>query len=401
MTWIIVPSARGTRRRVRLPLVTWSMTALLVLAVLAFETRHPLLIAGYGGLALGLILTRADRFRDMKDVQKRAVAVLLLVFTAMLPIAVFRNPAALAHLLVALVSLGAAYALTLNLGAYLAASHRCLLLAQVFLVAYLSTSDLAALPLEDLLEDVSSNGITSALILLQVNYSTLTFLLKRRASLPTALVTLAICIAGYGRGSIVAATMIVAINLVSSLSWRGAGRALRNAVAMATIAVTLIGTFGAEIVDFIEINTKIGAGFEDEPRQRMIEEYLERIDLGTAITGANYRGTSIESDFNGNPHNSYIRAHHLFGLPYLAVMLLLPLLLPWRRHAWPVIAYSAGALLVLLTRSFTEPLLFATFLDLFFFAIWFALASTRSTGLPCSTRVVKQESRLARLGFST
>ncbi|MCG3189242.1 MAG: hypothetical protein LKCHEGNO_01533 [Burkholderiaceae bacterium] len=354
------------------------MTALLVLAVLAFETLHPLLLVSYGTLALAFVLSNVRRFYAMSAVQKRAVALLLSVLALMMPIAVFREPAALAHLLVALLSLGAAYTLTLNLRGYATAGRRCLLLAQIFLVTYLLTSDLTALPLENLLEDTSSNGITAALVLLQVNHSTLRFLLARRTSIATSTITLAICIAGYGRGSIIAALMILAINLFALVSWRSAGAVVLGMFLAVVIAASAVRTIGGEAVEFIELHTKIGAGLEDEPRQRMIDDYLEQIDGATAFSGASYRGTSIESDFNGNPHNSYIRAHHLFGLPYLVVMLIFPLLIPWRRHSWPVVAYSASALLVLLMRSFTEPVLFATLLDVFFFGIWFSLAGTRS-----------------------
>lgn len=355
-------------------------TTLLVVSIFAATTRHPALVVAYGLVMLVLLLTNVRELQRLTPRQRSAVILVALTMTVMLPIATVRNEVALAHYLVGMSALAAAIVLTRDPKIYLIASRNCLLVAQTTLLAYLWNSGLSELPLENLLEHTSSNGITAGLVLLQINYSTMKYLMERRSSLFTASVTLVICVIGYGRGSILGSTGVVVVNLISLLSWRSAWRTMAGFAACVAAALVIYVTHGDALMEFVEINTKIGAGLEDEPRQRMIAEYLERIDAVTFVTGASYQGSSIETEFFGNPHNSYIRAHHLFGLPYLVAMLVFPLLLIGRSGR-TVTAYASGMLLIVLMRAFTEPLLFPTMFDLYYFAVCLAIGEGRPSQL--------------------
>jgi hypothetical protein len=188
----------------------------------------------------------------------------------------------------------------------------------------------------------------------------------------SAVLTLGICIVGYGRGSILSTLAIIAVNFIT-FSLRKNPRQFFAAIGLlAVTAVWLAAAYGDQISYFVEANTKIGSGLYDQHRDAIIKDYSRLIDDDSLLilTGADYKGTVIEADYNNNPHNSYIRAHHIFGLPYLMLMLSFPLLafarLPWRLRAYPLALVT-----VMLFRAATEPILFPTMLDVFYFAVCF------------------------------
>lgn len=349
-------------------------SAFLMLLISAFATRDPVLLSIYALAAAGVVLANIRVLGGMSGKERAMTAVLVAALTMMLPISALRNESAFAHYFVVLISLGAAYVLTRNLCVYVDASRLSLVGAQTAVVVYLGFSGLENFPLEEMLPDSSSNGVTSYLVLLQANYCIVNFLLHRRTSIATSLVTLAICVVGYGRGSLLAAGGIVALNLLFAVSLKSRMHAAVGTLLLLCTSLGAYAAFGEEILTFIEFNTKIGAGLEDEPREQIISDYIGKIDGLSLLIGADYRGTAIELDYFGNPHISYIRAHHIFGLPYLLVMLMLPLVLLWKGHAASVKIFCGVMLGLILFRSFTEPILFPTLFDLYYFAICFALS---------------------------
>ena len=142
----------------------------------------------------------------------------------------------------------------------------------------------------------------------------------------------------------------------------------------ASLAAWRIWSDWCSSLNFVETNTKIGSGLYDNNRAHINSEYLGLLERdGLAIiAGGDYRGTSIETEYNGNPHNSYIRAHNIFGLPYLFVMLLFPLLLS-RGQRFGDRVYGLILIAVMLFRAATEPILFPSLFDLFFFGSCFML----------------------------
>jgi hypothetical protein len=152
----------------------------------------------------------------------------------------------------------------------------------------------------------------------------------------------------------------------------------RVAAAFGSILLVSVGlaysNYDEEIWEFVERNTKLGHGIQDFHRELMIDEYINKIEGWELITGADYQGTRIASDYRGNPHNSYIRAHHIFGLPYLLMILGFPFIVLNRKQHGAVKAFFFIFLLIAHFRAFTEPVLFPTFFDLFYFACCFAIS---------------------------
>lgn len=354
--------------------------AFLILLVLAFATRNALLVALYMLLALVPTSAGLRYLGDATAKERQAVVTLLGAVVLLLPFSALRSDMVPVHLFVTLVSLGSALALTRDLPTYLAASRTVLIASQAVIVIYLAFTGLDDFPLESMLPNSSSNGVTSYLVLLQAHYCILNYLINRRTCTVSALVTLGVCIVGYGRGSILAAALLLGVNVAFS-AWMYRRRYPAIVVLMIAGFVGLSVTVGDEVAAFLEVNTKIGAGFDDESRAEIIGEYLSRLDPASLIVGEDYRGTAIERNYNSNPHNSYIRAHHVFGLPYLLTVLVLPLFLFWGGHSSSVKAFCGAMLMIILLRAFTEPILFPTLFDLFYFGICFALGKPQAEHL--------------------
>ena len=346
--------------------------AFLVLLMAAFATRAiPLMALALSTAALLIALYLAT-VRDSTLTERRACVFLVILITASLPLATIRGATAVLHYCVVLLSFGSAYVLTRDIGGYMLASRWALATVQAVMLAFLAHSGLDDFPLDRALTASSSNALTSMLIVLQANYCIARYLATRRVAWVTPSITLLICIAGWGRGSVLAALAIVAVSLPFLLP-RSGPKAIASLVVCAAATLAVFAHYWEAITLFVEANTKLGGGLHDAHRLLEIQEYAARIDGATLLTGADYRGTTIETDYNNNPHNSYIRAHRIFGLPYVLLMLAFPWLLLSRGLSIDKLAYAMSMLVVILLRAFTEPILFPTIFDTFFFAICFAL----------------------------
>lgn len=354
------------------PTFSWHAGFLLLLIV-AFSSTLATLQAVYLVLAFAVVFVRFDAFHTATTLERGLIGTLLLTVAVLLPLSALRSPAAVAHFLVTVASVGAAFVMTRSRELYLEASRLSLLLVQGGVFAYLFVVGFANFPLEGMILESSSNGITSYMIILQANFSAFNFILRRRGTPLTAILTLIICIVGWGRGSILAAMAILVINLLSYISWRSHFSGIVRLVIGLTAVLAVTLAFIDDIGLYLEANTKLGGGLYDEARERIITEYFNKLDLLTLFSGADYGGTSIETDFRGNPHNSFIRGHHVFGLLYLLALMLFPLSLLFVRQALSVKLFCAGMLLVVLFRASTEPVLFPTIFDFYFFAFCFGL----------------------------
>jgi hypothetical protein len=323
--------------------------------------------------AFWIVVGHLPVWKKMKGAEKVTIVAFLLLMIAILPVSAARGETAVMHFAVVLLSLGSAYVLTTNAAIYYQASRWLLISVLAITFCYLSVNGVEWDVLEYMLPSSSSNGITSYLVVLQVNYCVAHYMVKRQPVLITPLLTVVICIVGYGRGSILAGAAILLLNVLALFSpWHDKQRVF--AAAFVVIGSLLaVSSYSEEISNFIESNTKIGSGLHDSTRQQQIEEYISKMGPVSVITGADYRGTSIEADYNNNPHNSYIRGHHIFGLPYLIAMLTFPLLFVSARDSFGQKVYILGLLIVMLFRAFTEPILFPTMLDFFYFAVCFSL----------------------------
>lgn len=368
-----------------------AFAALLFGAFASRSTRLTFVALAIGGV---YALAQAPRLRRATTAERRLFALMVAGPASLLVVGIPRvGLPELFHLLVVLVVSAAAFGATRVPRTYWLASQGTLVATQGVVLAYLASTGLAGFPLEDLIPDSSSNGITSYLLVLQVNACLVHYALHRRFAWATQLVTLFICVVGYGRGSIMASLALIAGSLLVSAMARTTRSRLPIAVAILALAA---GTarYYEEISVFAEANTKFGVAVGDWHRELIFRKYVDELTPATSIVGGRYERTVIARNYNGNPHNSFIRAHHIFGLFYVLSVLALPLVaLPrsWSPASMAYLLLGAG---VLYFRAFTEPILFPTLLDYFFAGMCFVVsAAPAELAVPARSSATSGEPR--------
>ena len=218
--------------------------------------------------------------------------------------------------------------------------------------------------LEYMLGDgISANGVTSFAGMLCFMYMIMGFRLFRETYFLPCIINLYISYEGYGRGSIIFALMLIIINFIFFLL------KLKTYKRFFVLLFSIISI--ASFIPYIYeayLNTKFFTTGLDSPRIEMLRQYINNMDLYGLFFGVSYEGTMI-AEFNNNPHMSYIRAHHIFGLYYIMLIALVPFVLFSRvvRNHDGVGLIVFIAILALLLRCASEPLLFPTLFDTFFF----------------------------------
>ena len=136
------------------------VTVFLLVLIAAFATRSPVLIAVYACLTTGLLATNLRTFSQMRHNETIAIALLVLAVTLMLPLSVWRSTTAMLHYAVTLLSLGTAVVLSRELAVYRKASGYSLVIVQLLVGVYIWRAGVDSYPLETIIPDSSSNGIT-------------------------------------------------------------------------------------------------------------------------------------------------------------------------------------------------------------------------------------------------
>lgn len=229
-------------------------------------------------------------------------------------------------------------------------------------------------PFGAIIEGASTNGIPSYFIVLQVVLSLVTYSVVGRLPLLSAFLTLVIAVLGIGRGSILAAAMIImasfSFNFLQDVSFKRRGRVIL--MLGAVIGVLLIGLLEHDILfEYLSAKTNLSRGFYDPARATMIGDYLGQLSVFSAITGKGFEGTVIGELYGGNPHNSFIRAHSYMGLAGLLLILLSPFLVFWMKATLLERIIYFSFVVIMMFRAVSEPILFPTLLDFFYFFVFF------------------------------
>jgi len=225
-------------------------------------------------------------------------------------------------------------------------------------------------PLEKIFNGKSGNGITSNMIVLQIHYFFLHILKDNKFNFSlffTILLTLLISMSTYARGSLVSSFALLMIFFF------GFGFSVKKLLFL-VVVITLVVTLDTEMfLDFFNRYTKLSQGFSDHDRIAALTQYLRKIDLLTFFYGADYNDTIIVQTLNGNPHNSFIRAHHNYGIFYIFYVIGIIFISVFNtKSIHKVFLYSALSS-VLIFRLWTEPVLFPTIFDFYFFSMFFSV----------------------------
>jgi hypothetical protein len=128
-----------------------------------------------------------------------------------------------------------------------------------------------------------------------------------------------------------------------------------------------LGLGGAQLIS----ETKLREGLVDVYRLEILHQYLNKLDGWTLLVGADYSDTVIASQYDGNPHISFVRTHAYFGLTGIFLVLTSPLWIIFsRKSRRDRLVFSCFISLAIL-RAISEPILFPTLLDLFYFICFF------------------------------
>ena len=228
-------------------------------------------------------------------------------------------------------------------------------------------------PLGEVIEGSSTNGIPAYLIVVQIGLSLSTYLVTRRLPVISPMLTVAVAFFGYGRGSLVVGALLVVLSLAFNL-WqlRSAPGVRRYALPLFVVVLVVVVAWNSEdLVELLFDYTKLGVGLVDVNRLEIWEQYVDKIDVWSLLVGADFSGTVIETARAGNPHISYIRTHAYFGLPATLLALLSPLAVFLSGKSWKSKLVFASFLGAAALRAASEPILFPTLLDLFYFSYLF------------------------------
>ncbi len=230
-------------------------------------------------------------------------------------------------------------------------------------------------PFGQVIEGSSTNGIPAYLIVLQIAFSLSSYLARGRLPLIAPVITAMVAFYGSGRGSIVVAALIVFGTLAFNMMPREMSLRQRIFYLLAStgIAGALIANFN-ELFDYVSRFTKLSVGLVDANRLQIWEAYLDTITPYTFIMGSQYDGTLIDYLYFGNPHISYIRTHSFFGIFVTFLVILSPLYILFMNGYIRDKIVFVYFLVLILVRAATEPILFPTLLDLFYFLGFFLFA---------------------------
>ena len=230
-------------------------------------------------------------------------------------------------------------------------------------------------PFGEIVTGSSTNGFPSYFIVVQIVLSSLSYLVFRKVNLLFAAITFGVAFFGNGRGSLVIAIGILVfsayVNIFLSANSRSLSRTV-FAIIFSVVPVIFVSLIVMQFWNELIMLTKLSVGLVDENRLEILSIYLENLDAFGAIFGGSYSGTLIASEYSGNPHISFIRTHYLFGLLPMLAYIVSPVLIIFLVRDRKAKFVLLGFITLVWLRVLSEPILFPTVLDFFYFLIFFS-----------------------------
>lgn len=358
----------------------FQMTLFVLLIIMAFVFQQ------VETLSFGAILSAiyAVWFVDLSKIQKDTFLVVLLFITLCLPSILSMN-----H------GLSSVFYLFSTIAVFFAAKRFCQhsleeLLACFRIVFVLAVGGVFYVlfeywgypePFGEVIPGSSTNGIPSYLIVLQVTLSIVTFLARHQLPLISPILTLMVAFFGLGRGSLVASALILVASVLCNFILGKVSMLQRALVIICLVAgLVTIALNWSLLLEVIVDGTKLREGLYDPYRMEIFYQYLDKIDAWSLISGAEYTGTVIESQYNENPHIAFIRTHAYFGLIGLLLVILSPALIVIsnRSRSDKIVVFIFIGFAFF--RALSEPILFPTLLDFFYFSWFFIFFKYASRG---------------------
>lgn len=231
----------------------------------------PLMFASLGGgIFICIKYFKICQQKNPNDKKTIIVLVVSIVLPVLLsPISAYKSPESLYFIFASCVAILIAFLSSQRIDDALSALRVTLVVVLLVLFFYIIKNyPENSFPLEDFLQGAaSSNVVTSFLILLQVAYSAIKFIHLSKITWITPLATFAICLIGYGRGSILASLMLLlTLVLIHIFRMR---RSIKNTIfiGVSILIFCFLGfIFYKDALFIIEGNTKLGLGLVDDSR---------------------------------------------------------------------------------------------------------------------------------------
>lgn len=169
-------------------------------------------------------------------------------------------------------------------------------------------------------------------------------------------IAVVICFFLYARSSI-------AVVFMAFLWWLSFRIKIRYLFWVFVLIVLVLVFWDNGLLDLYS-QTKFSSSGLDSPRWEMWRSYFQAQDWRSVLLGIDLSKVDVVSDYNNNPHNSFIRFHSLFGLLGLALLIFV---LIYVAFFSPL--FYKGAVFLLLIRASTDVIVMPGFLDFYFFLV--------------------------------
>jgi hypothetical protein len=218
--------------------------------------------------------------------------------------------------------------------------------------------------------DVSRNYVSAMAVFFQMMYSVSFFRLSGRLPFVTPLFTFLIALISYGRAGIAVAIALLALTTCHNF--------LRRGVIAKAVLVLMLGTlvfftfvYWPVLSDFLVLNTNFKSSL-DGARFKIIEDYFSHFGVFEFFSGVDIFEIESIKRFDGNPHNSFLYGHYLFGFFYLAFLFFLGTVFAFAvcfrfGQVWVYLCFG----LLFIVRVFTDKLSLPGVYDYLFYYIYF------------------------------
>lgn len=218
---------------------------------------------------------------------------------------------------------------------------------------------------DQVFEHASRNRLGAYLVITAVSAAIACYWERGRVVVYPSVIALLLSLPLYGRASIISSFMFFAVSIIARFGLRGA-ILLQPFFILIVVAFQHWGIWEALISE-----TNLSRGIES-PRTQMAIGYMANLDLAGFFLGAPMGDIELINQYNGNPHNSFVRLHSLYGVFPIVVILFFFLR---RRHAgWPRL-FLLSCCAILVFRISLDTIAFGDYLDHLIFASILALGS--------------------------
>jgi hypothetical protein len=236
-------------------------------------------------------------------------------------------------------------------------SFYCYLILTVFLIA---VRGYGPADFDDFFSGIGRNGYSAILVATASGYLVSRGLRGLSASVILIGVALACSVFLYGRSSIGALAVVFAF-----VAFRRSPK-ISTIMIVAAIWLILIGYAELQALSMLDTNFKAGL---DSARWEMLEEYRLALNAKTLVFGVNLNTLPTVVEYDGNPHNAFLRLHSSVGIAAycFAVVFAMSMASLIRQKQ----LLQLVVLMAILFRAFTDIILIFGTVDLFFIPLLF------------------------------